>query len=198
MNSFSNITEVGLTGGNPRYNEDQLRQKFNLTKPKEKTVLLTFGGLGLQAIPYTNLKQFSDWQFITFDSTAPELDNLLKIADHHYRPVDFMPLTGRIISKPGYSTFAEALRLGIPLVSLTREGFAEAPLLLEGIQNYAEHQIITPSQFFEGNWDFLRENLKPPRQNANLLLNGSETIADAVIKYFDQSQLNCLKTAYRQ
>ncbi|NJN75827.1 MAG: hypothetical protein HC796_05945, partial [Synechococcaceae cyanobacterium RL_1_2] len=35
------------------------------------------------------------------------------------------------MSKPGYSTFAEALMLDLPIVSVTRSDFAEGPILLE-------------------------------------------------------------------
>ena len=184
MSAFPNITDVGLTGGTPRYSLDQLREKFALSSPPEKTVLLTFGGLGLQQIPYESLCQFPEWQFITFDSQAPDLPNLLKIPGHDYRPVDFMPLCGRVISKPGYSTFAEALRLNTPIVSLTREGFAESPLLLEGIQNYAYHQILTPEEFFQGNWEFLCDSPQPPRQPQQVAKDGTEAIAQAIVSYF--------------
>lgn len=184
MNAFQTITDVGLTGGVPRYTSDQIRDRFSLTKPVEKTVLLTFGGLGLQQIPYDTLQQFSDWQFISFDQQAPELPNLLKIAGRDYRPVDFMPVCGRVVSKPGYSTFAEALRLDVPIVSLTREDFAESPLLLEGIQNYAKHQILTPAEFFQGDWEFLQQPLQAPRLQQQVDKGGSEAIAQAVVSHF--------------
>ncbi|HBB36112.1 MAG TPA: glycosyl transferase [Cyanobacteria bacterium UBA8803] len=184
MTAFPTITDIGLTGGSPRYNTDELREKFGLSKSPEKTVLLTFGGLGLQEIPYHALSEFPDWQFITFDSLAPDLPNLLKVRGHDYRPVDFMPLCGRVVSKPGYSTFAEALRLDIPIVSLTRENFAESPLLLEGIQNYAYHQILTPTEFFQGNWEFLHDSLKPPKQSQSVAKDGTEAIAQTVVSYF--------------
>ena len=186
MSAFNQITDVGLTGGTPHYSEAQLRDDFKLAKPKEKTVLLTFGGLGLQAIPYHSLEKFPDWQFITFDQQAPDLANLLKVSDRRYRPVDFMPLCGRVVSKPGYSTFAETLRLGIPLVSLTREDFAEASLLLAGIQNHAHHQILKPEAFFQGNWEFLRQTPQPPRQASPLPNDGTEAIACAVVDYFQR------------
>jgi hypothetical protein len=184
MSAFPNITDVGLTGGTPSYSIEQLRENFALTTPTDKTVLLTFGGLGLQQIPYDALSQFPDWQFITFDNLAPDLPNLLKVAGHEYRPVDFMPLCGRVVSKPGYSTFAEATRLSIPIVSLTREDFAEAPVLLEGIQNYAYHQILTPGEFFEGNWEFLNSSPQPPRQSQRVAIDGTEAIAQTIVSYF--------------
>ena len=184
MNSFSNITNVGLTGGTPRYTPAELKARFKLTKPQEKTILLTFGGLGLEAIPYHNLQNFPDWQFITFDCQSPDLPNLLKVTDYQYRPVDFIPLCGRVISKPGYSTFAETLRLKIPIVSLTREDFAESPLLLKGIQNHSYHQILTPEAFFQGDWSFLYQSPQSPLKSSFLDNNGTETIARSIVDYF--------------
>lgn len=191
MSAFPHRIETGLTGGDPRYDLDQLRENFNIHTPPEKTVMLTFGGLGLEQIPYENLSRFPDWLFLTFDFAAPPLPNLISIRTHPQakllpipgRPVDFMPLCGRIISKPGYSTFAEALRLEIPLISLIREGFAEAPILLEGIANYGFHKIITPENFFAGDWQFLREPMTPPRSSQILDKNGSKFIAQSVINY---------------
>jgi predicted glycosyltransferase len=185
MLSFRNITDVGLTGGNPRYTESELRSKFNLTSTQEKTVLLTFGGLGLETIPYENLSNFSEQQFITFDQQAPNLPNLVKITETKYRPVDFMPLCGRVVSKPGYSTFAETIRLDVPIVSITRDDFAEAELLLEGIKNYSVHQIIEARDFFSGNWSFLHETPNQPLQKVSLATNGTEKIAQEIVNYFN-------------
>jgi hypothetical protein len=163
---------------------DELRASWGITAPVEQTVLLTFGGLGLQQIPYDNLKHFPDWQFITFDSSAPDLPNLLKISDRKYRPVDFMPVCGRVVSKPGYSTFAEAVKLGLPIVTMTRDDFAEAAFLIEGITNYAQHQILTPTEFFQGSWEFLNQSPQLPRQSQPIAIDGNEAIAHAVLSYF--------------
>lgn len=184
MSYFPVMTDVGLTGGSPRYAADELRASWAITTPVEQTALLTFGGLGLQQIPYDKLQRFSDWQFITFDSAAPDLPNLLKITDHKYRPVDFMPLCGRVVSKPGYSTFAEALRLGVAITSLTREDFSESALLLDGIADYAHHQILSPTEFFQGSWEFLNQQPQMPRQSQLLAKDGNEAIASAIVNYF--------------
>ena len=183
MSAFANISDVGLTGGTPKYREAHLRETFSLTAPREKTILLTFGGLGLQALPYHRLREFPDWQFISFDRNAPDLPNLRKILDNAYRPVDVMPLCDRVVSKPGYSTFAEALRLDIPLVSVTREGFAEAQILLDGIQEWGQHQIIPHEDFFAGDWQFLRDSPNPAQQTAKLPKDGNEAIAQEVVDF---------------
>jgi hypothetical protein len=186
MTSFPVIENVGLTGGIPRYTEVELREKFNLFTQKEKTVLLTFGGLGIEAIPYENLSRFPDWQFITFVNNAPDLPNLLKIKDKLDRPVDFMPLCGKVMSKPGFSTFAESMRLDIPLISVTREGFAEAEILLEGLKDYSYHNIVNYQEFFEGNWDFLKQELLPPQSNKKIAKNGTEIISEEIVKFFSK------------
>ncbi|MDM9385710.1 glycosyl transferase [Chlorogloeopsis sp. ULAP01] len=186
MEAFEYVTDVGLTGGSPRYCADEIRAMWSITAPLERTILLTFGGLGLQQIPYERLQKFSDWQFIAFDHSAPDLPNIVKISDHKFRPVDFMPICSRVVSKPGYSTFAEATRLDIPIVSVTRDEFAEAAFLLEGISTYNQHQILTPSEFFDGSWDFLLQPPQPPTSSKHIAKDGNEAIAHAVIKYFGE------------
>ncbi|MBW4555054.1 MAG: glycosyl transferase [Trichormus sp. ATA11-4-KO1] len=184
MSAFSNITDVGLTGGFPRYSADELRATWDITAPREKTILMTFGGLGLQQIPYDNLRHFPDWQFIVFDKSAPNLPNLVQISGSKYRPVDFMLICGRVVSKPGYGTFAEATKLDIPMVTIPRDDFAEATFLLEGIVNYHQHQILTQKEFFQGTWDFLHQAPQAPKQSQPLPKDGNEAIANAVINYF--------------
>jgi hypothetical protein len=190
MSAFTNITDVGLTGGSPHFIVDELRNNWGINTSPEQTILLTFGGLGLQAIPYHNLSKFPDWQFITFDVSAPELPNLIKVTNRQYRPVDFMPICGRIISKPGYGTFSEATRLQTPVVTIPRDDFAEAAFISAGITNYNHHQIVTAAEFFQGDWHFLYDSPQPPKQTQILDKNGNETIAQAVIDYLHKKHLN--------
>jgi hypothetical protein len=161
MANFPVQQDVGWTGGLPRVPADQLRARFGLD-PQRPTALLTFGGLSLAAIPYDNLTRFSDWQFITFDRQAPDLPNLTLAAVDGLRPVDLMPLCDRVITKPGYGTLSEISRVGVPVVCLTRTGFAESPILLEGVRQTCNHIIIEPEDFYTGSWDFLTAAMTPP------------------------------------
>jgi hypothetical protein len=185
MPAFSKIIDVGLTGGTPSFDLDRLRSEFGITAPPEKTALLSFGGLGLSQLPYDNIRQFPDWQFIVLNPKAPQdIPNLVVVSDlDTYKPVDFMPLCGRLITKPGYGTFADALSLNLPIVSLTREGFAESEVLLDWLQDYGYHQIISPEEFSTGSWEFLRQPLLPPRSDRKLSNDGAQTIARAVCEF---------------
>ncbi|WP_416676328.1 glycosyl transferase [Egbenema bharatensis] len=183
MSAFPNIIDIGLTGGAPLYSPDEMRQRFKITAPVERTALLTFGGLGLNQVPYHNLERFPDWQFINFDQQAPELPNIVKITDRRVRPVDFMPLCSQVVSKPGYSTFAEACRMNVPVVTIPRDDFAEGPVLTEGIRKYNRHRVLTPTEFFEGDWNFLQEPPYPPEQPEPLPKDGNEVVARAIVEY---------------
>lgn len=183
MSAFPQVEDVGLTGGNPRYEPADLRARWQLQAPPERTVLLTFGGLGLQAIPYHHLTQFPDWQFLTFDQDAPDLANLFQVPRRGFRPVDVMPLCGRIVSKPGFSTFSEACRLDVPIITIPRNDFAEGPVLVNAMQDYSWHRVLIPEEFFQGKWDFLTQPLHPPRTTRSIAKDGNDQIARAIVDY---------------
>ncbi len=184
MTAFPVVRDIGLTGGQPKYTEQEIRDKLNLTASKERIVLLTFGGLGLSDVPYENLQHFPDWQFVTFNAQAPvHWENLVKIDGQSYRPVDLMPACGRLMSKPGYGTFSEACLVGIPVISLPRADFAEAQFLLEGLQQYSNHQILEPDEFMTPGWEFLSRPLNPPQSSQKLETDGNRTIAQAVLEF---------------
>lgn len=185
MPKFRQIVDVGLTGVTPRYDRATIEQKFELTDiAKEKRILMTFGGLGLSQIPYENVQAFPEHRFLCFDLDAPDYPNLIKVDDRFYRPVDLMETCGCLISKPGYSTFSEACRLDLPIISIVREGFAEAPVLLAGLQDYAYHQIVQPDQFFQGKWEFLNQPLIAPQKSEKLAKDGNGSIAQAITEFF--------------
>ncbi|QNP30728.1 glycosyl transferase [Cylindrospermopsis curvispora] len=189
MSAFPQVIDIGLTGGSPKFSPEEIRSYWGINTPPEKTILLTFGGLGIQAIPYHNISKFPDWQFITADAKAPDLPNLIKTSNSQYRPVDFMPICGKVVSKPGYSTFAESILSGVPIVTIPRDEFAEGVFLLEGIENYHHHQIIAPPELFGAHWDFLYESPQPPKQSQPIDKNGNETLAKAVVNYLQESSL---------
>lgn len=187
MSAFPNVIDVGLTGSAPRVNLDDLRSQLGIVQPPDRTVLMTFGGLGVDHIPYDAVQQFPDWQFITFSRSAPTLENLVVVQDLKLRPVDLMPLCDRIVAKPGYGTFSEACQLGKTIYTLPRDGFAEVPLLLAGIQNHAYHKVIDSAQFFAGDWQFLSASATPPKVHQPLDTGGNTAIATAVANYLSQT-----------
>ncbi|MBF2099363.1 MAG: glycosyl transferase, partial [Gloeomargaritaceae cyanobacterium C42_A2020_066] len=61
MTHFPRIEDVGLTAGRPRHSLREIRETWGLTVEPARTVLLAFGGLGLQGVPYARLAAYPDW-----------------------------------------------------------------------------------------------------------------------------------------
>lgn len=179
MLAFPHRQLVGLTGGDPLLEVDQVRQEVGLD-PQRPTVLLTFGGFGISNFPYPELGSFPDWQFISFDADAPDLPNLMRLDGTRWRPVDVMPACDRVVSKPGYGTISEALRVGVPLCCVTREGFAESQILMEGLRQYGRHQIISQEHFFNHPWEFLNQPVVEPQDPDGIDRQGNRTIAQEI------------------
>lgn len=182
MPAFSNKIDVGLTGGTPKFSREQIYQKLSIDADRS-VVLLSFGGLGLQSIPYQNLANFPDIHFLSFDCHAPQLHNLTIFSGKDLRPVDVMPICRGVITKPGYSTIAEACRLDIGIICLTRSGFAEGAYLIEGVQNYMNHHIISPEEFYQGDWQFLSLPFSLPKLTDRLDCQGEWTIANKIASF---------------
>ncbi|MEO1134101.1 MAG: glycosyl transferase [Cyanobacteria bacterium J06639_1] len=179
MAAFPQREDVGLTGGDAALSAAELREQLGLDGDRP-IVLLTFGGLGIDAIPYEKLSAYPDWQFVTLDLNVPDLPSLTRIDGEQWRPVDIMPACTQALIKPGYGTISEALKVGIPFRCLTRKGFAEAPILLDGIRQYAHHQILERSQVFEQDWTWLDEPFSPPQSSEPLAKDGNRVVAEAI------------------
>jgi len=177
MESFETAIDVGLVGGVPACSKEEVRSALSL--PDGVPVfLITFGGMGLSSIPYRKIerfdgKRFSRAMFLTYDSTAPDIENLRKI-DETFRPVDLMQIASGVITKPGYGILAEAYRVGCPVFVIEREGFAETPVLMEAIRNHFHHRIIPVCEFYDSEWEFLLEGASPPESAVPIPVDGNE------------------------
>ncbi|MGK7913412.1 MAG: glycosyl transferase [Synechococcus sp.] len=177
MEAFSEIEDVGLTGATPQYTADDVCQKLQLDSGRP-TVLLTFGGMGIDDIPYRNVSAFPDWQFLTLDASAPrDIPNLRVLNGEEWRPVDILTACDQAVVKPGYGTFAEVLRLGVPVRCITRPNFAEAALLMDGLRRHGHHQILENDRIKGDSWSWLKEKFVEPIDTKPIDTNGNSTIA---------------------
>ena len=153
-------TAVGLTPGRPREDPAVLRRRLRLEHDRHRTVLVGFGGMGLAVEP----SLFEAWPEHHFLAADPGLDcgasNLTRIPGD-LRPLEVMPLCGRILTKPGYSTYCEAMAAGVGIQLVRREGFAEAPVLEQALRRHSWHRLISRHQLQQGDWQ-LDQPLLPP------------------------------------
>jgi hypothetical protein len=170
--------EVGVTSSSPRLDVPSLRRRLALPEDREKVVLVSFGGLGLRVDPAL-LALWPDHVFVGPEPAFAGIPNARRLPPGT-RPLDLMPLAGRLITKPGYSSFCEAFSQGVGLHVVERHGFAEAPVLREALMRHGRHRLLSQSQLRSGAW-CLDEPLLEPRQGP-LRLDGARKAAEVIVE----------------
>ena len=106
------------------------------------------------------LDRWSELLFIGSDPSLAEAANG-RLLPAGVRPLDAMPLVGRLITKPGYSSFCEAFSQDVGIHLVRRRGFAEAPVLERQLQLHGRHRLISAAQLHRGDWELDQPLLEP-------------------------------------
>ena len=173
-------TAVGLTPGRPRHDPEQLRRRFALPFEPEHTVMVGFGGMGL-AVAADAFQRWPRHRFLVTDPALACGAANLTLVPADLRPLELLPLCGRILTKPGYSTFCEALAAGVGVHLVRREGFAEAPVLEAALQRHSPHRLLSRQQLQQGDWQ-LDQPLHPP-SGAPLSDGGDQQAAELLQRF---------------
>ncbi len=151
---------IGLTAGEPRLDGQQLAIQLGLPNARDRCVLVSFGGLGYGLDPQLPAL-WPEHVFIGHDPQLAALPNG-RCLDPAVRPLELMGHCGRLITKPGYSSFCEAMTYGVGIHLVHRDGFAEAPVLEADLQRHGWHRLLSRQQFDHGDWQ-LDQPLLPPQ-----------------------------------
>jgi hypothetical protein len=151
--------DVGLTSSSPRHNGQEVARRLELPPERERCVLISFGGLGMDMDPRW-LSLWPEHVFVGVDPRLQEAPNG-RLLPPDLRPLDVMPVAARMITKPGYSSFCEAFGQGVGLHVVRREGFAEAPVLEKALQEEGWHRLLSEEEFRQGAWQLDQPLLAP-------------------------------------
>lgn len=173
---------VGLTASPPRVPPPQLRRQLDLPADRRRCVLVSFGGLGLQLDPAL-LARWPQFTFVGCDPALASATNGRQLPPG-LRPLDAMPCCARVLTKPGYSTFCEALSQGLGIHLVHRDGFAEAAVLEQALQRHGQHRLLSQAQLRSGDWQ-LDQPLLPPTASP-LPAGGARQAAAALVDCLQQ------------
>ncbi len=167
---------IGLTAGRPRLTAAELGAlvaELALPPERERCVLISFGGMGASVEPAL-LDRWPEHVFIGMDPALALRPNG-RVLPQGLRPLELMPHCGRLITKPGYSSFCEALTAGVGIHLVHREGFAEAPVLEAALRQHGWHRLLSQAQLFGGDWQLDQPLIAP--DGDPLPLDGTEQAA---------------------
>ncbi|MFO8238719.1 MAG: hypothetical protein R6U00_10835 [Prochlorococcaceae cyanobacterium] len=173
---------IGLTAGEPRLDGSALARELELHPERDRNVLISFGGLGLALDPAL-LARWPAHCFLGHDAALAGAANG-RVLPASVRPLELMGHCGRLITKPGYSSFCEAMRYGVGIHLVHRRGFAEAPVLERDLQRHGRHRLLSQAQLRAGDWE-LDQPLLEPREGP-LPADGARQAAEAIAAWGPQ------------
>ncbi len=165
----------------------QARAKFKL--PASATIiLLSFGGLGLERLPWEKLRRFREYFFIATGKTDISDDNLLVLPDEQPQYEDLVRAVDVIVTKPGYGIVADAITHRLPMLYTDRGEFPEYPKLVEALRDCATAEFIPQSELLSGNIaPYLQTLLQKPANWPAVPLNGAQVAAERVLGLLDST-----------
>jgi hypothetical protein len=120
--------------------------------PSERIVLIGFGGIALNALPFVQLDRLTGYRFIV---SGPVLDRYTRIHAASTLPFSFRTLLASadiLVTKPGYSTVVEAVALGKPAIYVRRYNFADEQALVDYLHRYGRAVELSEQDFTKGRW----------------------------------------------
>lgn len=165
----------------------QARKKFAL--PESATiVLLSFGGLGLDRLPWAKLNRQREFFFVTTGEGRKLDGNLLVLPDRQSQYEDLVRAVDVIVTKPGYGIVADVLAHRLPILYTDRGDFPEYPRLVEALHDCATAEFIAQDELFTGNLAIHLERLLSKAPNwPRLELNGAQVAAQRILSMLDDS-----------
>ena len=149
---FSHIDDIGPIASPASPERERLALALALA-PKERTILVGFGGIPLKSLPLEQLEQMRPYHFL-FDGPVPA--KYSRIHSATTLPFSFKTLVASvdvIMTKPGYGTIVEAVALQQPVVYVRRYNFADEPPLVDYLHRYGRGIELSLDDFTLGRWE---------------------------------------------
>ena len=159
----------------------QARPSFAL--PESATiVLLTFGGLGLERLPWKRLQRLRDYYFVGTDKKRQCEGNVSVLPEMQPQYCDLVRAADVIIAKPGYGIVADIIAHKVPVLYVERDDFPESPYLIQALNDLATAEFLPVHNLLSGNIEpQLAGLLSRDRYWPAVALNGARIAAEKII-----------------
>jgi len=163
MNCFRKVLDVGPVARPLSAAPLEVRNLL-AAKREELIVLVGFGGVPMEELPFTSLEGMIGYRFIFSGSVPPGLKRVHPLSRF---PIPFGSLlasTDLLITKPGYNMIGEAVAQQKPVVYVRRHNFADEARLVEYLHQYGRGVELSAADFSTGKWlDAIEAALALPR-----------------------------------
>ncbi|MGZ8366779.1 MAG: hypothetical protein ACXW37_10435, partial [Nitrospira sp.] len=183
MESFQRVVDIGPIAEPAPSAREQLTESLGLV-PGEHTVLVGFGGIPLDSLPFDQLESLAGYRFLFDGSIPPHSKRFVSTSSLPFSFKTLMASVDVIMTKPGYGTLVEAVALHTPMVYVRRYNFADEQPLVEYLHRYGRGIELSMSDFSQGQWlSALNKALDLPSTIAPPHLTGASKAAAELAKF---------------
>jgi len=184
MTAFRKIVDIGPIADPTPVATSDLRTAIGAT-PGERIVLVGFGGIALNALPFEQLDRLTGYRLIV---TGPVPAKYTRVRAASTLPFSFRTLLASadmLVTKPGYSTVVETVAFGKPVVYVRRYNFADEQVLVDYLHHYGRAVELPEQDFTEGRWTQVLKAIAstPPPREAPPAPTGAADAARALSDY---------------
>lgn len=151
MKAFSRIHPIGPLSLEVTATPQKLRHIIGAS-PDETVVLVGFGGIPFETLPFTTMNQLMGYHIIVDGVVPPEYSMVHSIQS---LPIPFSTIVASadiILTKPGYSTILEAVSHGTAVVFVRRYNFVDEEPLVRYLTRYGRGIELSQEDFLAGRW----------------------------------------------
>ncbi len=184
LTGIQNVVDIGPIAEPAPSEREKLRSRLAI-KSSERLVLVGFGGIPLEALPWDQMEHMGGYRFL--------VDGLLPPGSSRIHSLSSLPCSFKtalasvdvVMTKPGYGTLLEAVALRLPVVYVRRYNFADEAPLVEFLHTYGQGRELSRADFASGQWrTALDEALTGCPGGERPALTGPADAAEVLRKYF--------------
>jgi hypothetical protein len=152
MKTFPKIVDISPISQSASPTQRALREAIG-SAPEELVVLIAFGGIPLDSLPFEKLERLAGYRFVV---SGPVSEGYRRIRSDSSIPLPFNVLLASadlIVTKPGYSTIVEAVAHRIPVIYVRRYNFVDEAYLVEYLHRYGRAAELSVEDFSAGRWE---------------------------------------------
>jgi hypothetical protein len=185
MSMFPNRQAIPWVTRVSQLTKEQARREFNL--PQSATiVLLSFGGMGLNSLPWDRFSGLQDFFFVSTGPAEASQGNLRVLSDTQRHYEDLLRGVDVIITKPGYGIVADVISHHVPILYTDRGEFPEYPRLVEALGDCATAVYIPQNELLTGNVGSYLDRLLSIEPNwPNIRLDGADVAAETILSILE-------------
>ncbi|TAJ07062.1 MAG: hypothetical protein EPO61_13865 [Nitrospirae bacterium] len=143
-----------LVSDRARLNEELVAQ------PDDCLVLIGFGGIALNRLPFSRLNALQGYRFIVGESVPSGYSRLRSAKSLPLSFDTLMASADMIVTKPGYNMTVEAVAMGKPTLYVRRYDFAEEEYLVQFLHQYGRALQLSMQDFEAGHWGSSLDTLR--------------------------------------